>query len=190
MNKKVKQVQKNLTRFFRDKKNKKIIFLVIGAVLLYLVYAKFKGGSTTTTTSTTREAEPETENKGAWANPYPTIPGTVTPKLHIYSYPEHLDLRPSGSSGNWTFVDVSNTVLEDNKEYWYFINGSAEVIKTRNKLTFNWPSDDPLTIEKMQILIGTENLYYLGNDNTNNNLIQSFSMNTSVAFQSFIFNTL
>ena len=195
-------IVKKTERFLKNKKNRAYLFFFLGAIMLYF-YIKNKQNQALQATSessgylsvylktdqTTGAGTGSNNGSTPVTNPFPTGTGNATPKLVNFSLPEHLKLSITGSSKNWVINDVSNVNLNGGYEFWYFMNGCQTIKQNTKLVNFNWNCNNPLTIQKICIKTGTDSLYPLGYG-TDESLIQTYSYNNSVAFNTWIFNKL
>jgi hypothetical protein len=196
--KKLRKFRDKAVKFAKNPKYKK--YIVIGVVLVVLYIAWKKYGKTTTTTTTTSPGtrdntttpKPPAPSTGpGTVTPYPPGNGVMSPKLSDYGYPEHLNLLVTGTSGSWSFKDLSTVTAPDGFAIRYYIDTGEEIITDTPLDGWLWESNFPVMIEKGIIKDGVTDLYFLGTNEPG--VVRPgdgvpMSGNTSFGYQQFIFN--
>ncbi|KAA0992782.1 hypothetical protein [Dyadobacter aurulentus] len=184
-------------RWLSKKKNRKILFFIIGAVALFF-YVRNRaqqnepGYGSLRTGYNTGNGQPTTPGGSPGSfQPYTPGNGAVTPKMATFSYPGHINMQWSGSSGNWTFRDLAVVDVPQGYSIRYYI-GSGETIITKTPLVgYRWESNFPLTFHKGIIKDGVDDLYFYGTSDQGIARPQdgaSMFGNVSFAIQTFYFN--
>jgi hypothetical protein len=178
------QVQKWLSK----KKNRKMLFFLLGVIVLFF-YVRNRSAAAPGYNSGT--GTPGTSNGNATTRviPYPPGNGVMSPKLADYGSLEHLNIKWTGSDGNWTAQDLA--IVEKPAGYTerYYIGGQVIYGQLTN---FKWESNNMITIHKIIVKNGVEDLYFWAR-NADDPLRRpddgyTMSGNTSVAHQTFYFN--
>lgn len=179
------QVQKWLSK----KKNRKMLFFLLGVIVLFF-YVRNRSAAAPgygTGTGTT----PGTSNGNATTRviPYPPGNGVMSPKLADYGSLEHLNIKWTGSDGNWTAQDLAIVDHPAGYQTKYFIGGQ---VITGQLTNFKWESNNMITFHKIIVKNGVDDLYFWAR-NADDPLRRpddgyTMSGNTSVAHQTFYFN--
>ena len=120
--------------------------------------------------------------------------GDITAKVSISGLDQdytHINFTCTGSSKNWVFTDLSTVTPPSGYNFMYVIG--SDIIRTSTRLqNYQYKSDNPITIAKLQIKIGVTDIYgWHGNGADGDETIGvAFSQNCSIAFWGFVFNRL
>lgn len=180
------QVQKWLSK----KKNRKMLFFLLGVVCLFF-YVRSRAaaapgyGDLPGTGNGTSNGNASTR-----VIPYPPGNGIMSPKLADSGSLEHLNIKWTGSSGDWTGEDLVASSYPAGYQPRYYIGG--QVITIDRLTNFKWPSDNMITIHKIIVKNGVDDLYFWGRnaDDPTRRPDDGYTMpgNVSVAHQTFYFN--
>ena len=121
--------------------------------------------------------------------PYPPGNGVMTPKLADSGSLEHLNIKWTGSSGNWEGEDLAVVDKPAGYQERYYIGGQVIVGQLKG---FKWQSNNMITIHKIIVKNGVDDLYFWARnaDDPTRRPDDGYTMpgNVSVAHQTFYFN--
>lgn len=155
-----------MEKFLKNKKNRKILFFLIGAIILYL-YVKKK--STADNESVGYAGLKYTNGGVTGGVVLPTTPvveipssytGNYAPELVYSMHPQDGMIRVTGSSRNWRIFDDSTTInLPSDKEFLYIV-GVKNIRQSTPLQNEIYQSNNDFVIEKWIIKKNAPNLSY------------------------------
>jgi len=180
-----------IKKWLSVKKNRKLLFFLLGVVVLYF-YVKNRNSESPGYNSTPGTGPGASNgNASTRAIPYPPGNGIMSPKLADYGSLEHLNIKWTGESENWTAEDLSTVAAPAGYRIRYYIGGQTIITDTPLK-NFKWESNNMITFHKCLIKNGVDDLYFWAR-NSDDPLRRPddgvmMSGNTSVAHQTYYFN--
>lgn len=178
-----------IKKWLSVKKNRKMLFFLLGVVVLYFYVRNRNSETPGYGTGTGTTPPPGNGNATTRVIPYPPGNGAMTPKRADYGSLEHLNIKWTGSSEDWDAEDLAVVYCPPGYTETYYIG--AQVIKGQLK-NFKWPCNNVITIHKVLVKNGVDDLYFWAR-NADDPLRRpddgySMSGNTSVAHQTYYFN--
>lgn len=176
---KLKTVRKKAAKFWKNKKNRKIvIFLGVAVVLFWII--KSKGIVKTTTTTNNGNSGTKTDDGGGVVPPTEIITGDVIPVIMSKGLPEGMDIRITGSSKDWRITDISNPNRPAGMEVSYKVAG--KMYRNIQLSNFVWQSNNPLYIQKNWIKIGAADTGPRGNGQGGDDSLSDYIGRSSYAY--------